>query len=218
MAFEQIIFSNLVFNEEYGRKVIPFLKEEYFSDYSHKIVFQLIDDYVKKYNLFPSKEALAIDLTNKDGINDETFKGCKEILQSLEIDNNTQIDWLLDKTENFCQEKAVYNAIMQSIGIIDDKTGKLSKGAIPQILQDALGVSFDTHIGHDFIDDAAELYEYLHTREVKIPFDLEYFNKITQGGLSRKTLNVALAGTGVGKSLFMCHCAATNMVAGQNVL
>ncbi len=217
MSFEQVIFSNLIHNEEYARKVIPFLREDYFSDYSHKVIFHLIDDYVKKYNSFPSIEALAIDLSNKEGVSEESFKNCKTVIQSLEKDD-TKLDWLLDKTEAFCQEKAVYNAIMQSIQIIDDKSGKLSKGSIPQILTDALGVSFDTHIGHDFIDDAESRFEFYHTREVRIPFDLEYFNKITQGGLPRKTLNIALAGTGVGKSLFMCHCAASNLVAGLNVL
>ena len=217
MAIEQIIFSNLVTNEEYGRKVIPFLKEEYFSEYENKIIFNLIAEYVKKYNSFPSKEALAIDLTNKDGVNEDAFKKCKDIISSIERDE-TKLDWLVDQTENFCQEKAIYNALMSSIQIIDDKTGKLSKGSIPQILTDALGVSFDAHIGHDFIPDSESRFEFYHTKEVRIPFDLEYFNKITQGGLPKKTLNIILAGTGVGKSLAMCHFAAANMVAGLNVL
>jgi replicative DNA helicase len=217
MSFEQVIFSNLINNEEYARKVIPFLKDEYFSDHNHKVVFTLIDDYVKKYNSVPSIETLLIDLSNKEGVNQDAFISSKDIIQSLQKDN-TKLDWLIDKTEIFCQEKAVYNAIMKSIQIIDDKTGKLSKGSIPQVLTDALGVSFDTHIGHDFIDDAESRFEFYHTREIRIPFDLQYFNAITQGGLPKKTLNIALAGTGVGKSLFMCHCAAANMVAGQNVL
>lgn len=218
MAFEHVIFSNLIFNEEYARKVIPYLKEEYFSDYSDKTIFKLIDSYSKEYNSFPSKEALAIDLSNKEGINDETFKKCKDIIQHFEKDDNTKLEWLLDKTENFCQEKAVYNAIMKSIEIIDDRTGNLTKGSIPQILTDALGVSFDSHIGHDFIDDAESRFEFYHTKEVRKRFDLEYFNKITQGGLPRKTLNIILAGTGVGKSLAMCHFAAADMVEGLNVL
>lgn len=218
MAFEHVIFSNLIFNEEYARKVIPYLKEEYFSDYSDKTIFKLIDSYSKEYNSFPSKEALAIDLSNKEGINDETFKKCKDIIQHFDKDDNTKLEWLLDKTENFCQEKAVYNAIMKSIEIIDDRTGNLTKGSIPQILTDALGVSFDSHIGHDFIDDAESRFEFYHTKEVRKRFDLEYFNKITQGGLPRKTLNIILAGTGVGKSLAMCHFAAADMVEGLNVL
>ena len=217
MAIEQVIFSNLVTNEEFGRKVVPFLKEEYFSDYENKIIFNLIDEYSKKYNSFPSKEALAIDLLNKSGVSEETFKKCKEVISSIEPDD-TKLDWLVDQTEKFCQEKAIYNALMQSISIIDDKSGKLSKGSIPQILTDALGISFDAHIGHDFIDDADSRFEFYHTKESRIPFDLEYFNKITQGGLPKKTLNIILAGTGVGKSLAMCHFAAANMVAGQNVL
>ena len=218
MAFEQVIFSNLVYNEDYGRKVIPFLKDEYFSNFSDKTIFRLIDSYVKQYNSFPSKDALAIDLTNQEGISDDAFKSCRDIIQSLNKDENTKLDWLLDKTETFCQEKAVYNAIMHSIEIIDDKSGKLTKGAIPQILTDALGVSFYASIGHDFIVDSDARFEFYHAKEARIPFDLEYFNKITQGGLPKKTLNIILAGTGVGKSLAMCHFAAANMVAGLNVL
>ena len=218
MAFEQVIFSNLIFNEEYARKVIPFLKEEYFVDYTNKTLFKLIDSYSKKYNSFPSKEALVIDLTNKEGINEDTFKKCKSTIETFDKDENTKLEWLLDKTETFCQEKAVYNAIMKSIEIIDDRSGNLTKGSIPQILTDALGVSFDSHIGHDFIDDSDSRFEFYHTKESRIGFDLEYFNKITQGGLPKKTLNIILAGTGVGKSLAMCHFAAANMVAGLNVL
>lgn len=218
MSFEQVIFSNLIFNEDYARKVIPFLRDEYFSDHSERIIFQLIDDYVKKYNSFPSKEALAIDLSNKENVNEQIFKTCKGVIETIEVDDKTKIEWLLDQTEKFCQEKAVYNAIMKSIQIMDEKTAGLGKGAIPQILSDALGVSFDTHIGHDFIEDAAARFEFYHTKELRIPFDIDYFNTITQGGVPKKTLNIALAGTGVGKSLFMCHCAAVNMMAGLNVL
>jgi replicative DNA helicase len=219
MSVEQLIISNLVYNEEYGRKVIPFLKEEYFPDYTYKTVYNLINDYVKNYNAFPTIEALAIDLTNKEGLNEETFKRCKDALSGIKKeDKPSELQWLIDQTEKFCQEKAVYNAIMTSIQILDDKSGKTSKGAIPQILSDALGVSFDTHIGHDFIEDADARYEFYHTKEVRVPFDLSYLNKITQGGLPKKTLNIALAGTGVGKSLFMCHCAAANLTAGLNVL
>ena len=219
MSVEQLIITNLVYNEEYGRKIIPFLKEEYFPDYTYKTVYNLINDYVKNYNAFPTIEALAIDLTNKEGLNEETFKRCKDALSGIKKeDKPSELQWLIDQTEKFCQEKAVYNAIMASIQILDDKSGKTSKGAIPQILSDALGVSFDTHIGHDFIEDADSRFEFYHTKEVRIPFDLSYLNKITQGGLPKKTLNIALAGTGVGKSLFMCHCAAANLTAGLNVL
>ena len=218
MAIENAIFGSLVYNEEYGRKCIPFLKEEYFIPQDQKTVFRLIKEYVDKYNAFPSKEALAIDLSNKDGISEETFKQSKELIIAFAEDKDTKIDWLLDQTEKFCQDKAIYNAIMASIGILDDNTGKTSKGAIPQILSDALAVSFDTHIGHDFLEDSATRYDFYHTKEDRVPFDLDYLNKATNGGLPKKTLNIALAGTGVGKSLFMCHCAASNLVNGLNVL
>jgi len=218
MSIERVIFDNLIFNETYGRKVIPFLKEEYFSDKNEKIVFNLIDDYVKNYNSFPTKEALYIDLTNKEGINEDSFQICKEIVDNINKQYDTDLDWLLNQTEKFCQEKSVYNAIMESISILDDKTGKKTKGAIPDILSNALAVSFDSHIGHDFIENYEERFDFYHRKEVRVEFDLDYFNEITRGGLPRKTLNIALAGTGVGKSLFMCHCASANLTAGLNVL
>jgi len=218
MAIENAIFGNLVYNEEYARKCIPFLKEEYFSTQDQKALFRLIKGYIDKYNSFPTKEVMAIDLSNTEGISEDTFKNCKELISGLTQDKDTKIDWLLDQTEKFCQDKAIYNAIMASIGILDDSSGKTSKGAIPQILSDALAVSFDTHIGHDFLEDADTRYDFYHRKEERIPFDLDFFNKITQGGLPKKTLNIALAGTGVGKSLFMCHCAAANLIKGYNVL
>lgn len=218
MSIEQTILSNLVYNEAYGRKVIPFLKDEYFSDVPIRTVYQLIDAYVKQYNAFPSKEALAIDLSNRVGTPENVFKSSKDIVESLSFDKDTQVEWLVTQTEKFCQEKAVYNAIMSSIQILDDRDGKISKGAIPQILSDALGVSFDTNIGHDFIEDADARYEFYHTKENRIPFDLDYLNKITGGGLPNKTLNIILAGTGVGKSLMMCHMSAANLMVGKNVL
>lgn len=216
MSVEKLIFSNLVYNEDYGRKAIPFLKEEYFHDPADRAIFGLMHEYVEKYNSFPSKEALGIDLANKS-LGEQTFKQAKETIEGLSS-QETKLDWLLDQTEKFCQEKAIYNGIMQSIQILDDKSGKDSKGAIPKILSDALGVSFDTSIGHDFLEDSVSRFEFYHTKEVRIPFDLDYFNKITGGGLPRKTLNIALAGTGVGKSLFMCHCASSNLLSGLNVL
>ena len=217
MSFDKVIFDHLIYNEEYARKTIPFLKQEYFQDESDKIVFGLIDDYIKKYNSIPSKEALYIDLTNKS-IGGATFDACKQTIDNIKKEYDTNLEWLLDNTENFCQEKSVYNAIMESIHILDDKTGKKSKGAIPEILSDALSVSFDTHIGHDFIEDFEKRYAFYHSKEVRVEFDIDMLNKITSGGLPKKTLNVALAGTGVGKSLFMCHCAAANLTAGLNVL
>ena len=218
MSIEKIIFANLIKNEDYTRKVIPFLKPEYFSDFKDRTLFQLIDGYVNEYNTLPSSEELLINLSNKDGLSEDVFKNVSDTIANLSTTEGTKIEWLVDQTEKFCQEKAIYNAIMSSIQIIDDKTGKTAKGSIPQILSDALAVSFDTHIGHDFIEDAESRFEFYHKKEVRIPFSLDYFNKITKGGMPRKTLNIALAGTGVGKSLFMCHCAAANMVQGQNVL
>ena len=218
MSIERTILSNLLFNDEYNRKVIPFIKSDYFQDYTERVVYELIDDYVKKYNSFPSLEALAIDLSNKEGLNDQTFRIGKEIIASLESDSNTKLDWLLDQTEKWCQDKALYLAIMKSIKIMDEKNGQITKGAIPSILTDALAVSFDTSIGHDFLLDSDERYEFYHRKEKRIPFDLDYFNVITNGGLPQKTLNIALAGTGVGKSMFMCHCAASNLARGNNVL
>lgn len=219
MRIEHIIFGNLIENEEYGRKVIPFLKEEYFTDTVDRKIFSIIHEYVGKYNNFPTKSAVEIDLNDVGGLSDDQFKTAKEVVSGLDKSEDRDVAWLVDNTEKFCKDKALYNALMQSIQIVDDsKKDSISVGSIPQILTDALGVSFDSHVGHDFLNDAAERYEFYHRKEVRIGFDLDYFNKITQGGLPRKTLNIALAGTGVGKSLFMCHGAAHNLMAGQNVL
>jgi len=218
MSFEQVIFGNLVNREEYGRKVIPFLKKEYFHDKTDQIIFELIDNYVTKYNRFPTTEALKIDLSNVSGIETGLFDEASSKVETFENDPNTELDWLVDKTEKFCQEKAVYNAIMQSIQILDNKDFKRDKGSIPEILSDALSVSFDTNIGHNWSDDADARYEFYHRKESRVPFNLDYFNRITKGGLPNKTLNIILASTGVGKSLFMCHCAAGNILDGKNVL
>ena len=219
MKIENIIFGNLINNEEYARKVIPFLQSDYFSDQVDRTVFDLITDYVNKYNSFPTKTALDIDLNEKTGLTEDQFKRAKDLVSTLDKSEEKDMNWLVDSTEKFCKDKALYNALMQSIQIVDDnKKDSISVGAIPKILQDALGVSFDNSIGHDFLGDAAARYEFYHRKEVRIPFDLDFFNKITQGGLPRKTLNIALAGTGVGKSLFMCHSAAQNLMSGLNVL
>jgi len=214
---EKTILSHLVFNESYARKSLPFLKNEYFHNLSDKVVYSLIDDYVKKYNSTPTKEVLMIELNNRDGLNENAFKESKRLIEDLQVDN-TELKWLLDSTEKFCQEKAIYNAIMASIKIIDDKSGASSTGAIPTLLSEALGVSFDVSIGHDYFANSDDRYEFYHRKEEHIPFDIDYLNKITKGGLVRKTLNIALAGTGVGKSLFMCHCASYNLTQGKNVL
>lgn len=220
MRIENVIFGNLVNNEEYARKVIPFLKSDYFTDNVDRTIFELVESYVAKYNTFPSKEALSIDLGNRTGLSDDQFKSAEGIISELAKSDDRDVDWLIDSTEKFCKDKALYNALMESIKLVDDNTRKdsISVGSIPQILTDALAVSFDQSIGHDFLDDSDSRYEFYHRTEVKIPFDLDFFNKITKGGLPRKTLNIALAGTGVGKSLFMCHCAAGNLMAGLNVL
>lgn len=218
MKIENLIFGNLITKESYGRKVIPFLKPEYFQDRVDRSVFLLIDDYVKRYNKFPTKEAMLIDLADKNGLSQDEYTMAKDIVNGLGESEDRDVDWLVDKTEEFCKDKALYNAIMESIKLVDKKEDKISVGAIPKILSDALGVSFDTHIGHDFLADADDRFEFYHRRETKIPFDLDYFNDITDGGLPKKTLNIALAGTGVGKSLFMCHCAAHNLTTGYNVL
>lgn len=217
---EETILSHLLVNEDYGRKVLPFLVEDYFHDPVDKTLFYLIKKHVDKFNAFPSKEALFIDLSNVKGINETLFNSTKVKLQNLDADSDTNIDWLLENTELFCQDKAIYNGLMQAIKIVDSKgqNENLSVGSIPKILQDALAVSFDTNIGHDYLEDWEKRYEMYHRVENKVPFDLEYFNKITRGGFSKKTLNVFLGGTHVGKSLIMCHCAAANLVQGKNVL
>jgi archaellum biogenesis ATPase FlaH len=213
---ESTIFNNLIYNEKYARKTLPFLKEAYFQNKVDKTLYRLIDQYVNKYNSIPSKTALLVDASNISGINDEEYSSLKEKIELLK-DESVSLDWLIDQTEKHCQDKAIYNAIMDSIQIING-TSQDSKGKIPTLLSDALGVSFDTHIGHDFLDDYQARYFFYHKKETRIPFDLDYFNTITKGGLPLKTLNIALAGTGVGKSLFMCHCAAANLMNGNNVL
>lgn len=216
MTIEKQIFSGLVTNEEYVRKVIPYLHEDYFSDTIDKKIFKVIKEYFEKYGTVPTKEAVSIELESVGGLSDDSVKSAINTVNGLQSVDQS-IDWLTDSTEKFCQEKAVYNAIMESIKIMDGSS-KHDKGMLPQLLTDALAVSFDTHIGHDFITDADERFKFYNAKEEKIPFDIDYLNRVTKGGLSKKTLNIALAGTGVGKSLFMCHCAAANLMEGRNVL
>jgi replicative DNA helicase len=215
---EKLILSRLVFDERFVRAVLPFLKDEYFTDRSDRIFFNVAKTFIDKHNKLPSKEALVIEVNNLNDITDDECKTLVDDINSVEFDSSTDYDWLVTQTEKFCQDKAVYNAIMASIQILDDKTGKKEKGSIPQLLTDALAVSFDTAIGHDFLEDIEDRYDFYHQKEVRIPFDLDYMNKITKGGIPKKTLNIVLAGTGVGKSLFMCHCAAANLTKGSNVL
>jgi len=214
---EETILRNLLHNEEYYRKVVPFLKAEYFENYHEKIVYEEIADFAAKYDKVPTKEVLTINLQNRNDLTDESFQNSIQTVSSLSNDW-VDYDWLLDATEKWCKDRAIYLALMQSIKIADGGDSKISRDAIPSILQEALAVSFDEHIGHDYIDQATDRYEFYHRKEEKIPFDLEKFNFITKGGLSNKTLNVALAGTGVGKSLFMCHMAGAALTQGYNVL
>lgn len=214
---EKQILARLIHDEEFLRKTLPFLKEEYFNNRIDRIVYSFISEYVKKYNNCPSKTALLVEADTGTGLNQEEHEQIVDSIGKLKEDN-TDRQWLLDQTEKFCQDRAIYNAIMSSIQILDGRDTKNNKGSIPAILSDALAVSFDSHIGHDFLEDYEKRFEFYHKKEIRVSFDLEYFNRITKGGLPNKTLNVALAGTGVGKSLFMCHCAASNLIAGSNVL
>ena len=216
---EQTILRNLMQNEEFSRKVLPFVKSEYFSDRTEKLIHQEINDYILKYNSLPTYEALVISVKDKTGLHEEEVKKYVEYLDEIRPEiEKPKIDWLIDITEKFCQEKAVYNAVLESIHILDGKSKTHDKGAIPSLLSDALAVGFDTNVGHDYLQDSDSRYDFYHRKEERIPFDLDFFNKITKGGLPVKTLNIALAGTGVGKSLFMCHVAAGAMVQGKNVL
>jgi replicative DNA helicase len=220
MKLEQAILKNLIKNEEYLRKTLPFIKTEYFSEKSEKILFEEIKNFTSKYNTLPTYESLGISVKEKTNLTSDEVTKIQDYLLDIGKDQelSKDIQWLVDKTEKFCQEKAIYNAVLDSISILEGKDKDSDKGAIPKILSDALAVSFDTTVGHDYFDNSDERYEFYHRKEKKIPFDLEYFNKITKGGLPGKTLNIALAGTGVGKSLFMCHVAAGCMVQGKNVL
>lgn len=217
MRIENTILSNLVHNEQYCRKVLPFLKKRYFSERKEAVVFEEINKFFETYNKPVTQEILAIEVNNRKDISDTDLKDQQQLIGGL-TKQDTNEEWLLNETETFCKKKAVYNAILDSIGIIEGKDKERQDDAIPALLSDALGVSFDNHVGHNYLDDSDSRYEFYHRVEEKIPFDLDMLNKITKGGLSNKTLNVILAGTGVGKSLFMCHCAAANLLNNKNVL
>ena len=214
---EFLILRNLLHNETYLRKVIPFIKSEYFEDNNQKVVFEEILKFVQQYNEPATKEILCIEVENRQDINDTSFKEITQMVSYLD-DQPSEFNWLVDTTEKWCRDRAIYIALMESIYIADGKDEKKNRDSIPSILSDALAVSFDTHIGHDYLIDYEQRYETYHRKEEKISFDLEYFNKITKGGLPNKTLNIALAGTGVGKSLFMCHVASSVLLQGKNVL
>jgi replicative DNA helicase len=220
MKLEQTILKNLIYNEEYLRKVLPFLKAEYFTDRTERLIFNEVLSFTNTYNSTPSIEAVELAIKEKRNLtNDEVEKSETYLKEIVSIKGEeSKLQWLVDKTESFVQEKAIYNAVLGSISILDGKDKTQEKGAIPKILSDALAVSFDSSVGHDYLENSDDRYEFYHRKEERIPFDLEYFNKITKGGLPAKTLNIALAGTGVGKSLFMCHVAAGCMSQGKNVL
>ena len=217
MNTELLITTHMLFNEEYCRKVVPFMKKDYFTDVNYRLIFEEIESYINTYNRLATKEVLFIELEKRTDLTDESYNTIKRIVEEITYEDNN-LEWLYDTTEKWCQERAIYLALMSSIKIAEGQDKDRDKGAIPHILSEALGVSFDAHIGHDYISDSDARYESYHQVENKIPFDLEFFNKITKGGISNKTLNVALAGTGVGKSLFMCHMASATLLQGKNVL
>lgn len=214
---EQTILRNLLTNEHYMRKVIPFIKKEYFEG-TYRLLFNEVTRFVGKYNKLPTLDAFKVEIDQSDRFNEQTYGHALDILPTIFDKKEENQQWLLDTTEKWCQDRAIYLAIMESISVIDGKHQKLTKNALPDILQNALAVSFDTNIGHDYLENVDERYDFYHEQEERIPFDLDYFNRITKGGLPNKTLNIALAGTGVGKSLFMCHCAASALSQGRNVL
>jgi len=214
---EQTILRNLVTNDEYARKVAAFVSPDYFEGV-YRNLFKEFTKFIAKYNKLPTMESFKIEIDEGDRLSDEQYRHAMEILPNIFSFEEVDVNWLVDRTEKWCQDRAVFNAVMESISVIDGKHKTLSKNAIPEILSKALAVSFDTNIGHDYIENVDQRYEFYHQKEERLPFDLEYFNSITKGGLPNKTLNIALAGTGVGKSLFMCHCAGASLSQGKNVL
>ena len=217
LRIENVALSKLILEDTYCRKVLPFFKEEYFDTLHHKVIFEEVRNYIDEYETQPEPEALRIELDKRRDLSDDTYKSAIKFIDGLDRDEYNH-DWLLDTTEKWCKERAVYLALMESIKIAEGQDKTRSKDAIPSIMTDALSVCFDDHVGHDYLGDASKRYDFYHQKEERIPFDIELFNKITKGGLPNKTLNVALAGTGVGKSLFMCHCASAALMQGRNVL
>jgi len=218
VRIEQTIIKNLIKNETFTRKVLPFLKEDYFGNLEDRLLFKEVSGFVLKYNQQPTFDALQVEIDNIRGTTDDTVKNISQTLKELNDDTvSTNLDWLIENTEKFCQEKAIYNAITTSLEIMNGKS-KHAKGAIPTFLSDALAISFDPNVGHDYLDQYEDRYEYYHRVQEKLAFDLEFFNKITKNGVPRKTLNVVMAGVGVGKSLFLCHLASSYINQGKNVL
>ena len=215
---EEVILENLVLNEEYAKKVIPFLHEEYFVDESEKRIFSHVKKFIETYNTVPSKKALGIIIENDDVLNGDMYEKCVEYVDGFTLEENVDSTWLVDQTEEFCKYRAIHNAMSEGIQILKGDVPEKKWTSIPSILSEALAVSFDTHIGHDYIDDSSDRFDFYQRKEKKIPFDLDLFNQITEGGTPLKTLNVVMAGTGVGKSLFMCHHAANCLLQNLNVL
>jgi len=218
MSMEITILSNILFNDEYYRKVFPYIKEEYFDDTSYKKIFNTIQTFVNDYKEPPSMEALKVSLENRSDLNENIFKEVSETLKTFNIDKDTNQEWLVNETEKFCQDKDLFNSIRRSILILDGKDKELDKGSIPSLLSDSLAISFDHHVGHDFLEDYEARYEYYNRKEERIPFDIDIFNKITKGGLPRKSLTLFLGATGSGKSIVKCHMAASALMFGKNVL
>ena len=216
-TIERTALSSLVSNEDYARKVIPHMRADYFSDRAERLVFEEIKAFTEKYSKIPTQTSLEVEVQNRKDLNEEDFRRVIDVIKTLSTEE-VDYDWLVDSTEQFCKDKAVYNAIIEGISIIDGKHKDADVSSIPSILSDALAVGFDNHVGHDYVLDSDSRYDYYHRTETRIPFDLDFFNRITKGGLPPKTLNIALAGTGVGKSLFMCHMAANCLSQGRNVL
>ncbi len=216
-SIEHLVVNTLVYSQDFTRKVLPHLKSEYFEDQNNKIIFEEISKYFVAYDNLPTKEALSIEVENRKDLTESNFKDVQVLLNNMNEEPH-ESEWLVDTTEKWCRDRAIYIALLESIQIADGNDEKKSRDAIPSILSNALGVSFDNSVGHDYFEQSGDRFAFYHKKEDKIPFDLEFFNKITKGGLPNKTLNVALAGTGVGKSLFMCHCAASNITLGKNVL
>ena len=217
LKIEEITLSKLILNDTYTKKVLPFIKDDYFDAPSHKILFSTLSEYVNKFETTPEPNALKIEVEKRRDISEEIYKEVEQFLNNLDRDQYNE-DWLIETTEKWCKEKAIYIALMESVKIADGQDKTRTKDAIPSIMSEALGVCFDDHVGHDYIQDSDDRYDFYHKKEEKIPFDIEYLNKITKGGLPNKTLNIALAGTGVGKSLFMCHVASSVLLQGRNVL